>query len=110
MASDGSPVNDPPGLAGHPFRSTLWNSASRGSFLRGARGGFLFRAATAQASVEVPGNLRGVDAPGSDDDALDLVDSHRVRRPVVELRRLGRRVPGDLLGVLEGTPRSTDTP
>ena len=28
----------------------------------------------------------------------DLVDGHRVRRPVVELRRLRRRVPGDLLG------------
>ena len=32
--------------------------------------------------------------------AFDLVDGHRVRRPVVELRRLGRGVPGDLLRVL----------
>ena len=29
---------------------------------------------------------------------------HRVCRPVVELRRLRRRVPGDLLSVLEGPP------
>ena len=40
----------------------------------------------------------------SDHDAFDLVDRHPVRRPVVELRRLGRRVPGDLLGVLQGPP------
>ena len=39
-----------------------------------------------------------------DHNTLDLVDGDRVRRPVVELRRLGRRVPGDLLGVLEGPP------
>ena len=42
--------------------------------------------------------------PRSDHDTLDLVDRHRVRRPVVELRRLRRRVPGDLLSVLEGPP------
>ena len=50
-----------------------------------------------------PGRLRpgvaGVRA--LDDDALDLVDGDRVRRPVVELRRLRRRVPGDPLRVLE---------
>ena len=40
----------------------------------------------------------------SDHDAFDLVDRHRVRRPVVELRRLRRRVPRDVLGVLEGPP------
>ena len=39
---------------------------------------------------------------GSDHDAFDFVDGHGVRRPVVELRRLRRRVPGDLLGVLQG--------
>ena len=38
--------------------------------------------------------------PRSDHDAFDLVDGHRVRRPVVELRRLRRRVPPRLLGVL----------
>ena len=43
-------------------------------------------------------------APLSDHDALNLVDRNGVRRPVVELRRLRRRVPGDLLGVLEGPP------
>ena len=41
----------------------------------------------------------------SDHDAFDLVDRHRVRRPVVELHRLGRRVPGDLLRVVDdGSP------
>ena len=39
-----------------------------------------------------------------DHDALDLVDGYRVRRPVVELRRLRRRVPGDPLRVLERPP------
>ena len=34
-------------------------------------------------------------------DALDLVDGDRVRRPVVELRRLRGGVPGDLLRVFE---------
>ena len=43
-------------------------------------------------------------------DALDLVDRHRVRRPVVELRRLGRRVSSDLLGVLQRPLRSRGTP
>ena len=42
--------------------------------------------------------------PHSDHDTLDLVDRHRVRHPVVELRCLRRRVRGDLLGVLEGPP------
>ena len=36
-----------------------------------------------------------------DHDALDLVDGDRVRRPVVELRRLRGGVPGDLLRVFE---------
>ena len=39
-----------------------------------------------------------------DHDALDLVERDRVRRPVVELRRLRRRVPRDPLGVLERPP------
>ena len=39
-----------------------------------------------------------------DHDALDLVDSDRVRRPVVELRRLRGGVPGDLLRVFERPP------
>ena len=39
-----------------------------------------------------------------DHDALDLVDGDRVRRPVVELRRLRRGVPGDPLRVLERPP------
>ena len=39
-----------------------------------------------------------------DHDAFDFVDRDRVRRAVVELRRLGRRMPRDLLGVLEGPP------
>ena len=43
-------------------------------------------------------------SPASDHDAFDLVDGHRVRRPVVELRRLRRRVPRDLLGVLKRPP------
>ena len=34
-------------------------------------------------------------------DPFDLVDGDRVRRPVVELRRLRRCVPGDPLRVLE---------
>ena len=36
-----------------------------------------------------------------DHDAFDFVERDRVRRPVVELRRLRRRMPGDPLGVLE---------
>ena len=40
----------------------------------------------------------------SDYDTLDLVDGHRIRRPVVELSRLRRRVPGDLLSVFKGPP------
>ena len=39
-----------------------------------------------------------------DHDALDLVERDRVRRPVVQLRRLRRRVPGDPLRVLERPP------
>ena len=39
-----------------------------------------------------------------DHDALDLVDGDRVRRPVVELRRLRGGVPGDLLRVFERPP------
>ena len=39
-----------------------------------------------------------------------LVDRHRVRRAVVELRPLRRRVPRDLLGVLQRSRHSTDTP
>ena len=42
-------------------------------------------------------------APCLDHDALDLVDRDRVRRPVVELRRLRRRVARDLLRVLQGS-------
>ena len=45
-----------------------------------------------------------------DHDALDLVDGDRVRRPVVEFRRLRGGVPGDLLRVFERPPHSTDTP
>ena len=37
----------------------------------------------------------------TDHDALELVDGDRFRRPVVELRRLRRGVPGDLLRVRE---------
>ena len=43
-----------------------------------------------------------------DRDAVGSRRGHHVRRPVVELRRVRRRVPGDLLRVLE--PRSTGTP
>ena len=39
-----------------------------------------------------------------DHDALDLGDGDRVRRPVVELRRLRGGVPGDLLRVFERPP------
>ena len=39
-----------------------------------------------------------------------LVERDRIRRPVVELRRLRRRMPGDPLGVLEPSRRWTDTP
>ena len=39
-----------------------------------------------------------------------FLDGHRVGRPVVELRRLRRRVPRDLLGVLKRPAVSTDTP
>ena len=44
------------------------------------------------------------DGPRLDYDALDLVDGDRVRRPVVELRRLRGGVPGDLLRVFERPP------
>ena len=40
----------------------------------------------------------------SDQDAFNFVDRDRVRRSVVELRRLRRRVARDLLRVLEGAP------
>ena len=40
----------------------------------------------------------------SDHDAFDLVERDRVRRPVVQLRRPRRRVPGNLLRVLERPP------
>ena len=43
-------------------------------------------------------------ADSSDHDAFDFVDGHRVSRPIVQLRRLGRCVPGDLLSVLEVPP------
>ena len=43
--------------------------------------------------------LGGATSDGHNRDGLP-----RVRRPVVELRRLRRRVPGDLLRVLEGPP------
>ena len=46
----------------------------------------------------------------SDHDAFDFIDRDGVCRAVVELRRLRRRVPGDLLGVLEGSPRSRGKP
>ena len=39
-----------------------------------------------------------------DHDALDLVDGDRVRRPIVELRRLRGGVPSDLLCVFERPP------
>ena len=39
-----------------------------------------------------------------DHDALDLVDGDRVRRPIVEFRRLRGGVPGDLLRVFERPP------
>ena len=38
---------------------------------------------------------------GPDHDAFDLVERDRVGRPVVQLRRLRRRLAGDPLGVLE---------
>ena len=41
----------------------------------------------------IPMVPRPAAAPRSDHDTLDLVDGHRGRRPVVELRRLRRRVP-----------------
>ena len=40
----------------------------------------------------------------SDHDAFDLVERDRVRRPVVQLRRPGRRMAGNLLRVLERSP------
>ena len=43
-------------------------------------------------------------APCLDHDALDLVERHRIRRPVVQLRRLRRRVPGDPLRMFERAP------
>ena len=58
----------------------------------------------ARLELLVEGLGRPVVRRPSDHDAFDLVDGQRVRRPVVELRRLRRRVPGDLLRVLEGSP------
>ena len=46
----------------------------------------------------------------ADHDPLDLVDGDRVRGPVVELRCLRRRVPRDLLRVLEGPSVRQNTP
>ena len=40
----------------------------------------------------------------SDHDAFDLVERDRVRRPVVQLRRPGRRMAGNLLRVLKRPP------
>ena len=63
-----------------------------------------------RAGVEHGGEERivaaAVDCAAIDDaeDGLDLVDGDGVCRPVVELRRLRRRVPRELLRVLEGTP------
>ena len=57
-----------------------------------------------QVSLDLQHVLRVAGVRILDHDTLDLVDGDRVRRPVVELRRLRRRVPGDLLGVLEGSP------
>ncbi len=55
-----------------------------------------------------PARLEGLGRPvvrrPSDHDAFDLVDRNGVRRPIVELRRLRRRVTGDLLRVLERPP------
>ena len=51
-------------------------------------------------TAELPRSRRPRRRP-LDHDALNLVDGDCVRRPVVELRRLRRRVPGDLLRVLE---------
>ena len=63
------------------------------------------RTSEANAGSVVNPSTKPDQAQGSSDhDAFDLVDGHRVRRPVVELRRLRRRVPGDLLSVLEGPP------
>ena len=50
------------------------------------------------------GGRRPAEAPDSAPqitDALDLVERHRIGGPVVELRRLRRRVPGDPLRALE---------
>ena len=49
-------------------------------------------------------------AQSSDHDAFDFTDRHRVCPAVVELRRLRRRMPRDLLRVLEGPPVREDTP
>ena len=48
--------------------------------------------------------LHYVPQGASDHDAFDLVERDRVRRPVVELRRLRRRVAGNPLRVLERPP------
>ena len=49
-------------------------------------------------------------SPASDHDAFDLLDGHRVRRPVVELHRLRRRVCPRSVARARGCPRSRDTP
>ena len=54
-------------------------------------------------TAELPRSRRPRHRP-LDHDALNLVDGDCVRRPVVELRRLRRGVPGDPLRVLEGPP------
>ena len=48
--------------------------------------------------------LHYVPQGASDHDVFDLVERDRVRRPVVELRRLRGGVRGDPLGVLERPP------
>ena len=55
-------------------------------------------------SVEVatgtsPSEVRG----WLDRDSLDLIESDFIARAIVELRRSGRLVSSDLLGVLQGT-------
>ena len=65
---------------------------------RGWRTGFQARPIATARSID----CAVLSHVNSDHDALDLVDGHRGRRPVVELRRLRRRVPRGLLRVLEG--------
>ena len=60
--------------------------------------------AAARGSVPACGSRSVFLRDTLDHDALDLVDGDRVGRPVVELRRLRRRVPGDPLRVLKASP------